>query len=151
MKSIIIVLLFGLTSLLRADENLPPVIRAGFDAYAAKGAEEAWNAWGLESTQAGIGQKGELVAQDKAKFLAMASDTAKAYGRPLGYELIRRFEVSASYQTVYVLWRFDRRPLFCMFVCYRARDEWKILNFFAGSDPREFLPESVSGMPRNPR
>jgi hypothetical protein len=132
-------------------EDLPAIVQRGFDAYSAKGAEEAWRAWGLEGAQAAIGQRGELGAEDKAKFIAMIADAEKTYGRALGPELVRRFEVSASYQTVYVVWRFERRPLFCMFVCYRPRDDWQILNFFAGSDPREFLPESVSGMPLNPR
>ncbi len=150
-KLLVTLLVLAFASIGRAEEDLPPVVRAGFDAYAAKGAEDAWQAWGLEGAQPGIGQKGQLGTEDKAKFLATAADTAKTYGRPLGYELIRRFDVSPSYQTVYVLWRFERRPLFCMFVCYHARDEWKVLNFFAGSDPREFLPETVSGMPRNPR
>jgi hypothetical protein len=151
MKLVITIFVFAFTSFARAEEDLPSIVRAGFDAYSAKGAEEAWRAWGLEGAQKSIGQKGEFGAEDKVKFLAMLSDTAGTYGKPLGYELIRRFDVSASYQTVYVLWRFERRPLFCMFVCYHAREDWKILNFFAGSDPREFLPESVSGMPRNSR
>ena len=148
MQSILIfagILVIASTSLARAADDLPPIVSAGFDAYSAKGADEAWRAWGLEGAQKGIGQKGELGAEDKAKFLAMP------YGKPLGYEVIRKFDVSSSYQTVYVLWRFEPRPLFCMFVCYRGREEWKILNFFVSSDPRELLPESISGMPRNPR
>jgi hypothetical protein len=150
-KIFVAILILGFSQLVRAQDDLPPIVRAGFDAYAAKGAEEAWHAWGLEGAQKGIGQKGDMGAEEKTKFLAMLADAAKTYGKPLGYELIRRFDVSASYQTVYVLWRFERRPLFCMFICYRVRDKWRILNFFSGSDPREFLPESVSGMPRNPR
>lgn len=135
------------TSAWSAEQEVPPIVKAGFEAYAAKGPEAAWTAWGLDGIQQSIGAKDQLTPQDKAKFIATISDANTQYGKYLGFELIRSNNIAPSYKVVHVLWRFERRPLFCMFVCYRERDDWKVLNFFAGSDPREFLPESVTGMP----
>lgn len=130
-----------------AAEDIPAIVRAGFEAYSAKGAEAAWNAWRIEGAQKGIGQKEQWTSEDKAKFVSTVSEAEKSYGRSLGFEVIRSFEAAASYKTVYVLWRFERKPLFCMFVCYRAQDDWRVLNFFMSSDPRAILPAAISGMP----
>jgi hypothetical protein len=135
------------TSALSADDGLPPIIKTGFDAYAAKGPEAAWTAWGLDGTQKFIGAKETITAEDKAKFIAELSHADASFGKQIGFELIRSYDLGPSYKTVHVLWRFEKRPLFCMFVCYRDRQTWKILNFFFGSDPRPYLPESVTGMP----
>lgn len=102
-KTFLAILFFSITASAWADDHMPPIIAAGFDACLAKGAEEAWLVWGLENAQTGIGQKGDFGTEEKARFLATFSDATAAYGKPLGYELIKRFEVSASYQTVYVL------------------------------------------------
>ena len=139
------------TSALSSDEGVPSIIKAGFEAYAAKGPEAAWSAWGLDETQKFIGAKEQITPEDKAKFIADVSHANANYGKYLGFELIHSYDIAPSYKTIHLLWRFERRPLFCMFVCYRGHEDWKILNFFAGSDPREFLSESATGMPRNPR
>ncbi|MEY2490970.1 MAG: hypothetical protein QOC70_2912 [Verrucomicrobiota bacterium] len=147
MKWLFVILVCAIAPISAFAEDLPPVVRAGFDAYSAKGAEAAWAAWGLEGGQKAIGQASQWTSDDKTKFAAALSDAAKNYGRPMGYELIRTFEITPSYRTIHVLWRFERKPLFCMFVCYRGDGDWRVLNFFFGSDPREFLPESITGMP----
>jgi hypothetical protein len=130
-----------------AADDLPPVIQQGFDAYSEAGAEAAWKTWRLEGTQRGIGEKEEWTAKDKPTFVSMISDVEKNYGRSLGFEVIRTFDVGASYKTIFILWRFERKPLFCMFVCYRGNSDWRVLNFFINSDPRSMLPEAVSGLP----
>jgi hypothetical protein len=135
------------TSAFAADESIPPIIKAGFEAYAAKGAEAAWTTWNLADSQKSIGGKEQLTAEDKARFVATLTDAAKDYGKPLGFELVRSYDISLSYKTLFFVWRFEKKPLFCMFVCYRDQHTWKILNFFLTSDPREYLSESVSGMP----
>jgi hypothetical protein len=129
-----------------ADDAIPPIVRAGFEAFTAKGAEGAWDAWGLDGSQRSVGSKEQFGAADKEKFISAASLMTSAYGKPLGFELIRSYELGSSYRTLYVLWRFEKKPVFCMFVCYRSQQEWKILNFFFSSDPRAFLPEELSGM-----
>ena len=147
MKRLTALLLFATGCICAAEDDFPAVVRAGFDAYSAKGAEAAWTAWGLEGGQKAIGQAAQWTAEDKVKFVATLSDATKTYGKMLGYELIRTFDVAPSYKTIHVLWRFEKKPLFCMFVCYRGTSDWRIVNFFFGSDPREFLPDSISGMP----
>jgi hypothetical protein len=135
------------TSALSADDGVPPIIKAGFEAYATKGPEAAWIAWGLEGSQKFIGAKEQVTAEDKAKFIDELSHADASYGKQIGFELIHSYDLGLSYKTVHVLWRFERKPLFCIFFCYRDRQTWKILNFFFGSDPRQYLPESLTGMP----
>ena len=129
-----------------AVDDLPAVIQQGFDAYSTTGAEAAWKTWRIDGTQKGIGEKDVWTAKDRRNFVSMLSDVEKNYGRSLGFEVVRTFDVGASYKTIYILWRFERKPLFCMFVCYRGQDDWRVLNFFLSSDPRAILPEAVSGL-----
>ena len=122
-----------------AEDAVPPIVKAGFDAFAAKGPEAAWTAWDLDHV--------DKLDGDKTQFVSLLSKAQKDYGAVQGYELIHSNEVSASYKNVYVLWRFQKKPFFCMFVCYRGEREWKIINFFFGSDPRVFLPASILQVP----
>lgn len=137
-------LISGLTLLVSpayaaGDGATPPFISVGFNEYSRYGAEAGWAGWKIDY--------GEKQAQKKASFLDAAKNVEKRYGRMMGFELIHTNEISPSYKNVYVLWRFEKAPQFCFFVCYRAKDEWRILDFVFGDDPRAYLPTSVLELP----
>jgi hypothetical protein len=117
---------------------LPP-ISAGFNQYARYGAETAWSAWKIDY--------GDKQAAKKASFLDAAKGVEKRYGRMVGFELIHINDVAPSYKNAYILWRFEKAPIFCLFILYRAKDEWRIVDFLFGDDPRGFLPTSVLELP----
>jgi hypothetical protein len=148
MRAIILVSTLAIfsSSSMAAEVKPPPEVAAGFEAFAAKGIDAAWTAWDLEHTSKGIGRFEPLSDGDKGVFRESLSKSIQYAGKPLGAETIAIYPVGTSYRTVYVLWRFDKRPLFCTFVCYKAQDTWKIIHFFFSSDPRDILPSSNSGM-----
>jgi hypothetical protein len=121
------------------ERAVPPFIAVGFDQYARYGPEAAWSAWKIDY--------GEKQAEKKASFLDAAKGTEKRYGRMVGFELVYANDITSYYKNVYVLWRFEKRPLFCLFVCYRTKEDWRILDFVFGDDPRVYLPKSILELP----
>jgi hypothetical protein len=119
--------------------GLPAIISAGFNQYARYGADPAWTAWKIDY--------GDKNPEKKASFLNRTKDAEKRYGRMVGFELIHVNDLASSYKNVYVLWRFEKAPLFCLFVCYRGKDDWRIMDFSFGDDPRAFLPKSILELP----
>jgi hypothetical protein len=139
--TLICLLMLPVASAYSAGEGpIPGFISAGFNEYARYGPEPAWSAWRIDY--------GEKQTEKKASFLDAAKGVEKRYGRMVGFELIHTNEITPSYKNVYVLWRFEKAPLFCLFVCYRAKDEWRIMDFLFGDDPRSYLPRSVLELPQ---
>jgi hypothetical protein len=139
-----LLLISALTLLFASPSNggegpIPPFISTGFNQYSRYGAEAAWSAWKIDY--------GDKQAQKKASFLETAKNAEKRYGRMVGFDLIHITEIAPSYRNVYVLWRFEKAPLFCFFSCYRAKDEWRIMDFLLGDDPRAYLPNSILDLP----
>jgi hypothetical protein len=121
------------------ERAVPPFISVGFNEYARYGPEPAWSAWKIDY--------GDKQAEKKASFLDAAKGVEKRYGRMVGFEPIYTNEITPSYKNVYVLWRFEKAPLFCLFVCYRAKEDWRIMDFLFSDDPRVYLPKSVLKLP----
>jgi hypothetical protein len=122
-----------------AENTVPSFISAGFDAYARNGPDAAWNAWKIDY--------GETQAEKKASFIENIRGAEKRYGKMVGFELVRSTEIGSSYKNVFVLWRFEKAPLFCVFVCYRAKDDWRILDFLFADKPNGYVPQSLLDAP----
>jgi hypothetical protein len=132
--------LLGASTGTAAESAVVPFIAVGFNQYARYGPEVAWSAWKIDY--------GDKQTQKKAAFLDATKAIEKRLGKMVGFELIHIDEIAPSYKNVYVLWRFEKAPVFCLFVCYRAKDEWRIMDFLFGDDPRSYLPKSILELPK---
>jgi hypothetical protein len=132
--------LLGASTGTAAESAVVPFIAVGFNQYARYGPEVAWSAWKIDY--------GDKQTPKKAAFLDATKAIEKRLGKMVGFELIHIDEIAPSYKNVYVLWRFEKAPVFCLFVCYRAKDEWRIMDFLFGDDPRSYLPKSILELPK---
>jgi hypothetical protein len=133
------ILLFFAASCFAVEDTIPPFISVGFDEYAHGGPDAAWVAWKIDY--------GERQAGKQASFIENVRSAEKRYGKMVGFDLIRSIEIGSSYKNVYILWRFEKAPLFCVFVCYRAKGDWHILDFVFADKPQGYVPQSIFDMP----
>ena len=128
---------FSLSALCHAQNAAPPeIIKRGFDAYLKSGAVAAFGEWKIYA-DAGSEER-------RSKALAMFQQIETANGKLTGWEVIRVITISESVRRVYVTAKFEQRPLFLSFDCYKTKD-WEIYMFGANTNVTELLPATILG------
>lgn len=123
-----------------ADEDLPPVVLSGFEAYTRDGAEAAMRAWvaggPLESDEFVSAQAGGLRRIENF------------YGKYQGYEPIRVQAISPRLKVAYVSMYFEKGPAFCYLLCFLTPSgAWVVSDFDGSTTPRRILPEFGAAVP----
>jgi hypothetical protein len=108
---------------------VPDQITEGFDLFATKGMGEAWDRWNED------GYLTERTQTSREAFVDAMSGAQARNGKPLGFELIKEVAFGSSYCRFYFLWRFEKKPVFVGFSCYKPADKWMVINFWIENDP----------------
>ena len=145
MKKTFVLFLFGVASLLPVSAQstavpslteVPAIVTSGFEAYAKSGSDGALNAW----------YKGSPMEADLTNRMTTATNLTKfetAYGKYLGWELIKVYSLTPSTKVVFAVAKFERGPLWLVFSCYKATDTWNIPLIGMASDAMKILPASA--------
>ena len=111
---------------------VPPIIQAGFSAYASEGPEAAINAW-----LKGGPMEGEKTA-------VAAADNFRQIERYLGkyksYELIDVKDIGTSSKMLYFSMNFDRGAAYASFVIYKREKDWIVQNLDFNTKPETIMP-----------
>jgi len=100
----------------RAQDSLPPVIVYGLEAYRDKGPDEAVRAWAKGSSL-----EGRTETLNQVDTLRLAQNL---YGPYRYFELIGSHELSSRSKIFYLVFNYDKGPLFGKFVLYRSEEGW---------------------------
>lgn len=131
-----IALLSTLATVVRAQQRqIPPVVSSGLDLLVEDRPHDAVSAWGRRWTGADTAQAVTLRAS--------LEQINSLLGRARGYELVRAFEISESLQQLYIVIRFEKQPLYALFVIYRPSDEWQVNAVRWNTDASTVFPQSL--------
>jgi hypothetical protein len=114
-----------------ADE-IPPVIKAGLEAYKVEGPEAAIKAW-----LKGSALEGSKDALSQANVLRQIQDY---YGSYESFEVISTRNVTKTTQIVYLAMNFQKGPVFARFMVYHAADGWVSVTFTFNTKSEAILP-----------
>jgi hypothetical protein len=104
-------------------DEIPPFILSGLAAYKDKGPDEAMKAW-----IKGSPIDGSKEALSQANNLRQVQDF---YGAYQSFELIKVRDITPKTRVLYLVFDFEKGPLFVKFVTYRSDEGWILafLNF----------------------
>jgi len=138
MKSIFTTILIGFTVLNSAfaQKDIPSIITDGLNAYQKSGGKAALAAW----------LKGSPMENDTTTNIGMSGllgQIETAYGKMVGFDVLRVVPVSPSLQRIYILIRFEKGPVYASFDCYKAAAGWIIPIMNLNTKASEILPASL--------
>jgi hypothetical protein len=135
---LIIVAAFCLHTICRAqDGSVPDIIKRGFEAYQKASAQAALDTW----------LRGSPVEYDQRTRTQLGGGLGaidSAYGKFVGWELIRSIKISDSVRRVYITAKYEKGPLFMSFDCYQGAD-WMIPALDFQTKLSLLLPPSILG------
>ena len=116
-----------------ASTSVPPVIQAGFDAW-AKVSDPAvpFNVW----------KKGGLLENDNK--VAPLSNYFRLIGRAVGsyksYELVEVKRIGQNTRIIYLAMNFERGAVYARFLVYRIDNNWVVQNMDFSTRPEAMMP-----------
>jgi hypothetical protein len=116
---------------------VPPVIQAGFDAYANKGPDAAIAAWCKGSYNEG--EKSMSSGGDRFR------SNERYFGKYESFELLATKAVGKRARLVFVAMCFDRGAMFARFQLYKRSSGWVIQDITWKYKPEELMPWLVGG------
>jgi len=145
-KTTALILLFGLspllspagaasTAVIEVNNDLPPVILAGIEAYKQKGPEEAVKTW-----LKGSSLEGNKDALSQANLLRQVQDY---YGDYKSFNVLKTRDISPLTKILYLAINFDKGPLFAKFVVYRSESGWILVSFNFNTKEELVLPPDL--------
>jgi hypothetical protein len=138
MKSILATILIGLGALSSAfaQKDIPNVVTDGLNAYQKSGGKAALAAW----------LKGSPMENDTTTNISMTGllgQIETAYGKMVGYDVLRVVIVSPALQRVYLLIKFEKGPVYASFDCYKASAGWIVPILNLHTKASEVLPANL--------
>ena len=121
------------TSSKQISSDMPAIIISGLDAYKDKGPDEAVKAWIKGS--AIEGNKDALTQSNSLRTIE------EYYGHYLGYEVVGSRDFSPSTKIIYIIMKYDKGPIFCRFVVYKADKQWILVSFDFNVKSQEVFPD----------
>ncbi|MES2570142.1 MAG: hypothetical protein V4710_08810 [Verrucomicrobiota bacterium] len=140
MKSVLLLLLLALLSTASpaAEDDVPEIVAKGFGEYQKHGALAAFNSW-----LSGSAIESDDNIQDQ--ITARMSRVQAAFGRMIGYELIRTVTLSPSTRRVYAVAKFEKGAAWMSFDCYRPGRDWIIPRLDFNTNANLILPPNLLG------
>lgn len=78
------------------------------------------------------------------RMVASLAPIEQAYGKMVGYDVLRVVDLGAAVRRVYAVIRFERGPLYAYFDCYQqASGNWVIPTLMANARASEILPADL--------
>jgi hypothetical protein len=118
-----------------ADTSVPAIVVEGMREFAARGLRAALATWLRGSPVENSGALEQMAAA--------VTPIEAAYGRMVGYEVVRVVPVSPSVRRVYAVLRYERGPLYAYFDCYRAASGWVIPTLLTHTQASQILPADL--------
>jgi len=72
----------------------------------------------------------------KAKITALLEMQRSKFGKPLGYELVKKEELGTSVVYLFFIVKFENKPVVWEFFYYRPGDDWTLINVNVPQDFR---------------
>ena len=135
MKSTLTVFLIAsaITRSAIAQDNIPSIVTDGLTAYQKAGAKTAVLVW----------LKGSNTQNETSSMEGVLNQIETAYGKMVGFEVVRVVSVSPSFQRVYVLIKYEGGPGYASFDCYRTPVHWIIPQLGVFTRPNEVWPADL--------
>ena len=131
---IIAIAVLALTGPARAQTApLPPIIKAGFDAYQAKGKEAAVDAW----------VSGSALAQDptgRPSLVQAMGQVENLFGSFVGYDVLRVVAFGPHASRTYIVFVYQRGPAFAYFDAFQGSGASSLTAFQFHTKAHEILP-----------
>jgi hypothetical protein len=142
MKSTLATILItaGIVGSALAQKDVPNIVTDGLNAYQKSGGKAALAAW----------LKGSPMENDTTTSISTAGllgQIETAYGKMVGFDVLRVVIVSPALQRVYVLIKFERGPVYASFDCYKASAGWIIPILNLNTKASEVLPANLLSGP----
>lgn len=120
----------------RAQSDVPVIVTDGLVAYQKSGGEAAMAVWLKDSPI-------ETDTTTRINVAGGLAQIATAYGKMIGYEVLRNVSIAPSLRRIYVLGKFEKGPVFFAFDCYKADKNWTLPLINFNTKPNAILPESM--------
>ena len=118
---------------------IPPVVTQGLDSLVAGNPTSAVGIWARSWTGADTALAAPL--------LESLGELNKVLGKPLGYDLVKIFDVGPNLRKIYVMIRYTRQPLYARFAAYRPGRDWQVIDTTFNTNPTEVIPSSLLAPP----
>lgn len=118
-----------------AEDEVPAIVRAGFDSFKTRGFEEAIRTWMKGSPVEDPSSPSELASK-----LAPALGPFRAY---VGYEVLGVVPIGEHVRRVYASVLFERGAFYAWFDCYHSATGWIIPGFLVNAQPQAILPAEM--------
>ncbi len=115
--------------------TLPPVVRAGLEAYKVNGSHTAMKTWLANSP----------IADELNSAVPAFEKIEQAYGRMVGYETLEVLPLGTHVSRSYVILLYEKGPTYIWFDCYKAKDDWIMTSFLMNTKPDVILPPTMLG------
>lgn len=117
-------------------EELPPLLKSGFDMYAKEGPKAAIESWTRGSAIEG---RKETLSQDE-----VFRKLEEFYGKYVGYEFVRKHRITSSTSTYLINIKYEKGNLYSIFYLYKRPDgNLVVTTFNVHTDPQDFWPASA--------
>jgi len=113
--------------------SLPPIIKAGFDAYQAKGKEAAVDAW----------VSGSALAQDptvRPSLVQAMGQVESLFGSFVGYDLLKVVALGPHASRTYLVFVYQHGPAFAYFDAFQGSSGSNLTAFQFHTKAHEILP-----------
>jgi len=111
---------------------LPPVIRAGMEAFKVRGHDAALARWIKDSP-----------ITDPSEAAKAFTQIESVYGRMTGYEVLDVVPFGTYSSRSYLVILFEKGPVYARFDCFRPKDDWVIIDFVFNTKPDPILPATM--------
>lgn len=112
--------------------TLPPIVRAGLEAYKLRGATAAVAMWMKDSP-----------ITDLSDVTRGLEQIETVYGKMVGYEPLETVAFGSYASRTYLVILFDKGPVYARFDCYMPKDQWIVTAFLFNTKPELILPAKM--------
>jgi len=112
-----------------------PIVIEGLEAYRLNGADSALSVWVAGWAQADSGSRNAL--RESLRQVEAAS------GRFVGHDIVATAEAGSGFSRVFVVMRYESRPLFARFDVYRPESDWKLVAITWHTNANEVWPTEL--------
>jgi hypothetical protein len=114
---------------------LPPVVRAGLEAYKVNGAAAGVRRWLTNSP----------ITEQSGSTTQAFEQVERAYGRMVGYEILEVIHLGTYASRSYLIILYEKGPVYAWFDCYKPKDEWIMTSFLFNTKADLILPPKLLG------
>jgi len=112
--------------------TLPPIVRAGFEAYKLRGASAAMAMWMKDSPITDFSDGTRALEQIEM-----------VYGKMVGYEPLEAVAFGTYATRTYLVMLYEKGPVYVRFDCYMPKDQWIVTAFLFNTKPELILPTKM--------